>query len=381
MAAVNDLQTAMMHHRFIQTAWNSLASYEKREIRRYGPHNRIKLKRIGDQSVFAAVYDIDMKGEWVAKVNHINSTVTACLAENNAFIDGVLREVIKSPEYQNHIKTQHLNGVLPAKLSVSSYKRIVTFNEQSSYVITFERKMKGDTLAALLRNGTISEVEQVKTILNQIKLTLQFLWSTGVRFLHHDMHCGNIFIEEHKDEYTGLKYVIPIIFDFDMSACWLQGNTNAAIHFDKLYTTLFAPTFLKDYIEDLVKSYMQSSIAYKDRGLVQCAYTDKGLNQGNSWNWINAAYSLHANNYFTINNKFNTHANKVEKNIFIPDNTRDLYITSNTSKCDLAMIVNSIMINCCHYKLTLLTDKKNFLSLVKDAELDSQLSITTDAWF
>lgn len=376
MAAVNDLQTAMMHHRFIQTAWNSLASYEKREIRRYGPHNRIKLKRIGDQSVFAAVYDIDMKGEWVAKVNHINSTVTACLAENNAFIDGVLREVIKSPQYQNHIKTKNVNGILPAKLSVSSYKRIVTFNEQSSYVITFERKMKGDTLAALLRNGTISEVEQVKTILNQIKLTLQFLWrSIGVRFLHHDMHCGNIFIEEGTN--------IPIIFDFDMSACWLQGKADAALHFHKLYTTLFEPTFLKPYIDDLLRSYTYSSIAYKDRGLVQCTPTDKGLNQGNSWNWINAAYSLHANNYFAINNTFNTHANKVEKNIFIPDTTRDKYITSNTSKCDMAMIVNSIMINCCHYKLTSLD---GFLSLVNDANLDSKLTITTttpttDEWF
>jgi serine/threonine protein kinase len=330
-----------------------------------------------------------MKGEWVAKVNHINSTVTACLAENNAFIDGVLRGVMNSPQYHNHIKTQHLNGVLPAKLSVSSYKRIVTFNEQSSYVITFERKMKGDTLAALLRNKTINDLEQVKTILNQIKLTLQFLWSTGVRFLHHDMHCGNIFIEEGTN--------IPIIFDFDMSARWLQDNTDAALHFDKLYTNLFEPTFLTPYIEDLVKLYVQKVIEYKDRGLVQCDPVVKDklqLNQGNSWNWINAAYSLHANNYFAKQQKFNSLASekdittvkyeeeiKTIQDIFKQHYARDLYITSNTSKCDMAMIVNSIMINCCHYKLTLLTDKKNFLSLVNDKDLDSKLSLTTDSFF
>jgi hypothetical protein len=344
-----------------------------------------------------------MKGEWVAKVNHINSTVTACLAENNAFIDGVLRGVIKSPEYQNHIKPQDVfinetklkKTILPAKLSVSSYKRIVTFNAQSSYVITFERKMKGDTLAALLRNGTIQDLEDVKTILNQIKLTLQFLWSSSrVRFLHHDMHCGNIFIEEYKDKDLDSKY-IPIIFDFDMSACWLQGNTNAALHFDKLYTTIFKPTFLKPYIDDLEALYTYPSTTYTDRGLVQCTPVVKHklqLNQGNSWNWINAAYSLHANNYL-VETKFHTFSRtEVNKNIFITikddmmkddimkqaETQRDFHIELNTAKCDMAMIVNSIIINCCHHNLTLLY---GFLSLVNGIGFDYKLSLKETALF
>jgi len=205
-----NLDIVKRHLKYIQYAYDRLPDSKKRKYRRLGPYNRIKIKKIGVVSAFAAVYEIDFDGKWIAKVHSIDNQLKGIFAMNNDFINDTLRPFAD-------IINQHQDI---AKIAVSDSKIYMNNNTIS---VTFEKMLKGQTLQEKLAK---LDIPAIHTIIDKTKKTLEVLHGItpkdttiteplkeiiklNLQMIHQDLHSGNVFVEKDGGR--------PVIFDFDWS--------------------------------------------------------------------------------------------------------------------------------------------------------------------
>lgn len=294
------------HCKYVQDVYDNFSDNVKIQLRRYAPFDRIILKKIGVPSGLAAVYDIDGYGEWVAKINKIDDETKQIYAMNNTIINDTLR-----PHVNFINNTQGL-----AKIAVCDHKE---FLPHKGIMVTFEKKMQGVTLQELLAlpefKSHPNQLDILKTIFNKIKATLEYLYNnTG--FVHHDLHCGNVFIEY---DYT------PVIFDFDWAVFAKPEYLRSPI-FLNMYGIVFANTF-KELISEVYDGLygQQQNQTYKIQP--KSCQTASVL----SWYVINAVYSVFANNYYSLQ----------------PNHPSIDHLNSMISKCDMTLLVYDFFRNYC----------------------------------
>lgn len=244
------------HIKLVQEAYINLPDNEKHKMRRYGPFDRIKLKKNGVPSGLAAVYKIDSKGLYVAKVNVLDTDIKTTFATNNDYANRMLRPLARYINAQPSM----------AQIAVYDRKEYLTYNG-ITVGVTFERIMKGKTLQEKLDSlDGASPVIWSKLIdlLNKVKRTLQYLnIVNNLGFVHHDLHSGNLFVDDNWN---------PIIFDFDWAT------------FD-----------LDEYKDSIYKRMYQIAYRYFGSEHVPTYIPSSSCTAPQSWFSVNKAYSYFAN--------------------------------------------------------------------------------------
>lgn len=283
------------HQKYIQFAYNTLSDIEKKTIRRYGPYDRIKIKRIGLPSGLAAVYEMDFAKGWIAKVNVLHTPIEKVFAENNDFANNKLRPFV----------SQVNNNTDMAKIAVYGYKKYF-FDNNIQVAVTFETMMKGRTLQEVLEDypDMARLPAMLNDILNKVKRTLKHINA----FVHHDLHSGNLFVDDSGH---------PIIFDFD----W---GTFAQNDYAELYQKM----------KRIYDAYFQG-IPNDVTKVPPTSCTKRG-----NWYLVNRHYSL-----FAQNGIFNENVRKADMAMLVNDILIKLCDKLHLSVLDIDNIDNKINLN------------------------------------
>lgn len=340
------------HIECIQFVYDQLSDAMKLFMRRYAPFDKIRIKQIGVQSGLAKVYNIDDYGEWVVKINEIKDDINRAFVQNNTWVNSVIKELIKDDKSKiyNINKRKDL-----AKIAVYNIKRVVTVNKNERYSVTFEKMMKGMTLLEKIHyydKNVHDFITFITDILNKIKKTLKLLYD-NYGFVHHDLHCGNVFIDESNT---------PIIFDFDWgvftkSNVIKNGNhyfyimflyvfKNNAIFFKILQDKLYKQPSINKILEIKEKFYNKQNEDVETNnlieGIIQKSRVPKNCDEAKHLSWydVNGSFSVFAMYYiytFLVVQNLTTKVSFVNTDIF----------KSNVPKCDLTVLVTDILNKAC----------------------------------